>query len=121
MSFPEIRPAEVPPADARRILDFLNAAESAEAIAARIELPNEPDVGPRIAAHILERRAELGSFTSLDQLLSVKLVGPVRFTRIVRSLVGTLPGAVDREAFDELVEEVRALRGVVEALTGAAV
>jgi len=74
VSFPEIRPQDVAPADARHILDFLNSAESAGAIADRIELPNEPDIGPRLAAHILERRAQLGTFTSLDQLLTVHLM-----------------------------------------------
>ncbi len=121
MSFPEIRPQDVAPADARHILDFLNSAESAGAIADRIELPNEPDIGPRLAAHILERRAQLGTFTSLDQLLTVHLIGPVRFTRIVRSLVENLPRrGIDQAAFDELAAEVRSLRDAVDALRAAA-
>jgi competence protein ComEA len=36
-----------------------------------------PDVGPVTAAAILEYRAQIGSFTSIDQLLDVSGIGPV--------------------------------------------
>jgi hypothetical protein len=114
-----IRPQDVSAGDAKTILDFLNSAETAQQIADRIELPNEPDVGPRIAAHILERRTQLEGFRSLADLLTVKLVGPVRFTRIVESLVGTVE-LVDRKAFDALAAQVAALQSRLDALKAQA-
>ena len=53
-----IRPEDVSAVDAKTILDFLNSAETAQQIADRIELPNEPDVGPRLAAAILQHRTQ---------------------------------------------------------------
>ena len=109
-----ILPQDVAEADAKKILDFLNGAETAQALADGIELPNEPDVGLRLGAHILERRTELeGGFTSLDQILTVKLIGPVRFTRIVRAILG-VPG-VGRDEFDDLAAQVRALQDALAA------
>src|SRR6266516_2627081 len=110
-----IRPEDVVEADAAKILAFLNGAEKAQAFADGIELPNEPDIGLRLGAHVLERRAELGgSFTSLDQLFTVKLIGPVRFTRIVRAILGIT--GVGRDEFADLAAQVQALQ---EALSAA--
>jgi DNA uptake protein ComE-like DNA-binding protein len=104
-----IRPEDVVEADAAKILAFLNGTETAQAFADGIELPNEPDIGLRLGAHLIERRAELGgSFTSLDQLLTVKLIGPVRFTRIVRAILGIT--GVGRDEFADLAAQVQALR-----------
>ena len=109
-----IRPEDVSEADAAKILAFLNGAETAQALADGIELPNEPDIGLQLGAHILERRAELGgSFTSLDQLLTVKLIGPVRFTRIVRAILGIT--GVGRDEFDDLAAQVQALQDALAA------
>ena len=94
MSGQNIKPEAVDPAAAASILATVNGAASAEALAAKIELPNEPDIGLRLATHILERRAELGgSFTTLDQTwLTAKLLGPVRFSRVVRAILGQIEG-----------------------------
>src|SRR5262245_35478846 len=108
-----IRPEDVSEADAAKVLGFLNAALSAQALAGGIELPDEPDVGIHLGARILERRAELGgAFTSLDQLLTVPLIGPVRFRRIVRSILGT---SVTRDEFDDLASQVKALQDALAA------
>jgi DNA uptake protein ComE-like DNA-binding protein len=110
-----IRAEDVAEADAAKILAFLNGAETAQAFADGIELPNEPDIGLRLGAHLIDRRAELGgSFTSLDQLLTVKLIGPVRFTRIVRAILGIT--GVGRDEFADLAAQVQALQ---EALAAA--
>jgi len=103
-----VRPEDVSDADAQRILTFLNAAETAQALADGIELPNEPDVGLHLGARILARRAQLEGFTSVDQLLTVPLIGPVRFTRIVRAILRS--AGVGRDEFDDLAAQVNALQ-----------
>ena len=45
MAEEHIRPEDVSPEDARKVLDFLNAAKTAEEIAEAVELPDERDVG----------------------------------------------------------------------------
>jgi hypothetical protein len=110
-----IRPEDVSPADARRVLVFLNSAQSAEQIAKAVEIPDELDVGLRVAQRILDRREELSAFTSLQQVADVPQVGPERFTEIVVT-VGAL-GTSEPQA--TLVQEVRALRETVEVLQSA--
>ncbi len=113
-----LEPGDVGAADARMVLDFLNAATSAEEIAAAVELPNELDIGVRLAQRLLDRRAQLGSFTTLQQVADVPLIGPERFTEIVTTLsAARLPqGDVPANIGDEL----RALRRDLDALRGAA-
>ena len=108
-----IAPESVSEADTATILAFLNGATTAQQLADGIELPNEPDVGLRLGAHLLERRAALGTFTSLAQLLTVPLIGPVRFTRIVRAILGK--STVPRDEFDALAEQVAALQAALAA------
>ncbi|MBI5491707.1 MAG: helix-hairpin-helix domain-containing protein [Deltaproteobacteria bacterium] len=55
-----------------------------------------PGIGPKTAARILEKRKELGGFTSVDQLTEVKWVGKVKLEKI-RNLV-TIKGPVGRPA-----------------------
>lgn len=106
-----IEPEDVSAANAALILNFLNSAQGVDEIAARIELPEEPDVGPRLAARLIAFRGEHGPFADVGQLLDVPLIGPVRFSRIVRSLTATLPPPpVDPAAFDALVAQVTSLR-----------
>lgn len=114
MTDPEIRPQDVGAGDARTILDFLNAASAAE-IDARIDLPHEPDIGPRLAEHIFDWRTKIGSFNRLEQLLDVPLIGPVRFSQIVRSLVPDAKLGIARDEFDALADEVAALRAALAA------
>ena len=106
-----IAPEFVSEADTATVLAFLNGATTAQQLADGIELPNEPDVGLRLGAHLLERRAELGTFTSLDQLLTVPLIGPVRFTRIIRAILGK--STVPRDEFDALAAQVAALQAAL--------
>ncbi len=119
MTQPFIRPEEVSPSDARRVLDFLNAATTPEEIASAIEFPGELDIGLRLARRILDRRRQLGSFTSLQQVADVPLIGPERFTEIVRALTGAAAPVRPGDTLSELMEEVRALRREVEALRSA--
>jgi len=50
------------------------------------ELKMLPGVGPATAARILEKRDELGGFTSVEQLTEVRWVGKVKLDRM-RGLV----------------------------------
>lgn len=84
-------PEDVAPKHARQVLEFLNAAQTAEEIATAVELPNERDVGLRVAARLLAQREAVGGFESLDQVLATPYVGPERFTEIVVTLSGARP------------------------------
>ncbi|MBI5015293.1 MAG: hypothetical protein HZB55_07345 [Deltaproteobacteria bacterium] len=121
MADPFLRPEDVSPEAARRVLAALNAAASPEALAATIELVGEPDIGVRLAARLLARRAELGGFTTVAQIADVPLIGPERFDDLVRALagdaLGTGTGTGGEDA--ELRAEVARLRGLVEGLAGA--
>lgn len=75
-----LRPKDVPPAQAKRVLDFLNSAKTPEEITARAR------VSIRIALRILKERERLGRYESLGQVDKVYQVGPERFTEIVRAL-----------------------------------
>ena len=88
MTEPYIRPEDVSPHDAEKILDFLNAAQSAQEIADAVEIAHERDVGVKVGQRILDRREELGGFTSLRQVADVPQVGAERFTEIVITLRG---------------------------------
>lgn len=113
-----LEPRDVTAGDAQKVLDFLNAATTAEEIATAVEFPHELDVGLRVGARILARRAELGKFTSLQQVADVPQVGPERFTEIVVALarvnltgLATVPLVADlQRQLRELQEELSALR-----------
>ena len=109
-------PEDVSAENARMVLDFLNQAASAEIIAEAVEFPNELDVGVRVAQRILRRRAELNTFTTLDQVYAVPYVGPERFTEIVVSLSGARPPRrtdVTESQLTELRRSVDALRAML--------
>lgn len=93
-------PENVTPRDATMVLEFLNAATSAEEIATAVEIPGELDIGLRVAARILARRDQLGGFASLEQVYAVPYVGPERFTELVVSLSSARPPP----AFDDLID-----------------
>lgn len=82
---------EATPTEEQEVLAFLNAAQTPEEIAEAVEFPDERDVGVRVARRILDRRQELGAFTSLGQVAGVPQVGPERFAEIVRALGGPTP------------------------------
>lgn len=84
-------PENISAADAAMVLEFLNSTQSADEIAAAIEIRGELDIGPRVAARILARRDQLGGFSSLEEVYAVPCVGPERFTELVVSLSGARP------------------------------
>ena len=109
-----LRPEDVRPEHARQVLDFLNSAQSAEQIAAAVEIPGEPDVGIRLSQRILDRRGQLGTFTNLQQVADVHLIGPERFTEIVITLSDArVPPS------DDLLDEIRELREQLRSLQAA--
>jgi hypothetical protein len=115
-----LEPRDVAAADTRKVLDFLNAARSPEEIAAAVEFPGELDVGVRVGARLLARRDELGTFTSLQQVVDVPQVGPERFTEIVVAITGlwirhSAEGARG-PAVAGLEQEVAELRAALAAL-----
>jgi hypothetical protein len=116
-----IGPEDVSPADALKVLVFLNSAQTAEQIAEAVEIPGERDVGIRVARRILNRRQELGAFSSLQQVADVPQVGPERFTEIIVTLraLGTTDQPEPAAPQTPLLQEVRALRETVEALHAA--
>jgi hypothetical protein len=112
-------PEDVGPSDAAEVLAFLNAATSAEEIAAAVEIPGELDIGPRVAARILARRDELRGFTRLEQVYAVPYVGPERFTELVTSLSAARPprpqdGRVDPALLARLTERLDALEALAQ-------
>jgi len=81
-----LRPQDVEPAEAIRVLAFLNTAQTARGIVDAIKLAGGGDVGIRVAQSILNRRVQLGKFTDLKQVTSVTQVGARRFTKIIEGL-----------------------------------
>lgn len=86
-----LTPEDVGAADAARVLSFLNRVENARALADTLGLSEGTEVGQRIAAAILARRAEAGPLESLDAVLAVTGVTLPRFTEIVTALSGARP------------------------------
>ena len=113
-----IRPEDVRPARARQVLNFLNAAQTAEEIATAVEIPDELDVGVRLGQRILDRREQLGRFANLQQVADIPLIGPERFTEIVTTLSPDAPPAPGASS-GGLLHEIRTLREQVEDLRAA--
>jgi hypothetical protein len=114
-----LKPEDVTPAQAAAVLRFLNGAQTTQEIAAAVELPNEKDVGDKLAGRILAYRKKNGPFTTIGQLLDVPQIGPARFTQIVLSLTRQVqepnpPTPVD-VSYQALLDEVRALRAALGA------
>ena len=87
-----LQPSDLSAVQAARVLDFLNAATSAEQLARDIEFPREPDIGVRLGQRLLDARAALGgSFTDIVQVRAVRLIGPERFTEICVAALGLDP------------------------------
>ena len=60
-----VKPGDVSPSVAEKILDFLNDKETtAEKIASKIEFPKERDVGTIVAQNILDKRKKLVDYLS---------------------------------------------------------
>src|SRR5262245_42482918 len=107
---PTLEPRDVLPENAQLVLNSLNAATSAPELAAAIEIPGELDIGINLAQRLLNRRAQLGGFTTLQQVADVPLIGPKRFTDIVIALSPQrIPGA-PLSPLEVLEQEVADLR-----------
>jgi hypothetical protein len=116
-----LEPRDITAGDAQKVLDFLNAVATAEEIATAVEFPGELDVGLRVGARILARRAQLGKFTSLQQVADVPQVGPERFTEIVVGLARVhLAGLATVPLLAELQRQLRELQDELAALRAVA-
>lgn len=80
-----IKPEDITPGRAEKILDYLNSVHTPEEIAAVVEIPGR-DVGAKLARNILTRRNELGKFTDLKELADVRQIGSERFSQIVKAI-----------------------------------
>lgn len=96
-----LTPADISASDTRIVLAFLNSMQTAEEVATRVEIPDELDIGVRLGQRILDARQQLGgSFSNLQQLMDVPLIGPERFTEVVTE-------ALDKSALDILSRNTR--------------
>ncbi len=86
-----LRPEDVGPADAARVLAFLNGVDEMDAFAETIGLADGIAAGRRVAAAILAARDAGGAFRSLGQVLAVTGVNLDRFTQIVMALSSARP------------------------------
>jgi len=112
-----LTPEDLSPAQAAKVLNFLNSANTAEEIGAEIEIADELDVGVGVGQRILDYRARLpDGFTDLQQLMDVPYVGPERFTEIVAVITGmplpqfqpaTLETMIQRELARQLATRTR--------------
>ncbi|MBM4200460.1 MAG: helix-hairpin-helix domain-containing protein [Gammaproteobacteria bacterium] len=93
MGPPYLSPNDIDAAHAAQVLEFLNAVGTPQELAGAVEIPGELDIGLRVAARILARRDELGSFSDLSQVYAIPYVGPERFTELVTSLSAARPPA----------------------------
>ena len=111
-----IRPDQVQAHQMQQILQFLNGANSAQEIAASIELPGEPDIGIALAKRIILQRDNLGgSFTDLQQIIDIPYIGPERFSDLVRGLNAFLN--IPEVTTSALAEEIRHIRQQLETLS----
>jgi hypothetical protein len=116
-----LAPEDVAEEFARQTIDAVNAMRSARQLADAVDVPGEPDIGIRLAQRILDRRDELGGFTSLQQIYDVPLIGPERFTELVVCLSDApwpdrpvSPSEALRREFEQLRRHVAAL-GAIDA------
>ena len=92
MALVHIEPSDLSPTQAQQVLDFLNRMTSAQEIDLAIDFPDIPDIGERLSQRLFDARTALGgSYTSIDQIRSVRLIGPARFTEICVAALGLDP------------------------------
>ena len=119
-----IIPKEIAESTSKKVLSFLNAAQSAEEIAEAIEFKGERDIGIKIAESLLDRRARLGGFQNLDQIADTPQVGEVRFSQIVRALEArkapattyVIDGQVKTSEKFDFAEEKLAVHAVINGI-----
>lgn len=117
-----IEPADLDAEQARQVLQVLNQANNAQALADRIELPGEPDIGVKLAERLLRARAQLGgAFGHLDQVAAVPQIGPERFTDLCVALLGLTRAQLVGIVPDVLALQARLARleQLVQNLSGA--
>ena len=79
-----LKPGDIGPSMTRRILQWLNSLTTTEEIRNIVDIyPGKMMLGARVADRILSRKAELGSFRSLQQVYAIPGVGLKRFNAIV--------------------------------------
>jgi hypothetical protein len=88
-----LHPEDVSPADAARVIEFINRVGDASALAATIGFSEGPSIGRQVAEAILQRRSSGQPLGTLAELLAVTGVNFARFTEIVVSLSGARPAA----------------------------
>lgn len=89
-------PEDVSSADARRVLDFLNAVAGPGALADAVGFSEGREIGLAVAGEILAARRRDGSLGSLDALFGITRVTPGRFTEVVMALSAARAGRRSR-------------------------
>jgi len=102
-----LKPRDVAPASAYRVLSFLNEAEMAQEIVDAVRLAGGENFSMKAARNILNKRARLGEFRDLGQVAAVPRVGRNQFTRMVNALATTRrPGKTHHARLDKVITAV---------------
>ncbi len=82
-----LRPKDVTPENAKRILDSLNSLKTADELSSLIvDYAGQKVLSIRVAQRILNKKVELGRFQDLHQVATVQSIGTKTFTAIIYSL-----------------------------------
>lgn len=100
--FGYLSPFDISENEENAILDFFNSVDSETDIVNAIELPEEIDVGYKIAKRIIETRKKIGYFERISEIYDIPFIGPERFTEIVISLRGRLSNEEKNRLFSFL-------------------
>lgn len=119
-----LAPDDLTPAQAAVILEYLNSVDDPAAMAARIELEHELDIGEALAKRIIDaRKKQGGAFETLEQVYAVPYIGPERFSEIAIALLNLeIPSAASLTAGStgatqaSLMDEITRLRQQLDAL-----
>jgi len=115
-----LSPEDLSATQAAIILDYLNNKDDPAAMAERIELENELDIGIRLARRLIDAREKLGgNFENLQQVYDVAYIGPERFTEIAVALLGlNLPDSLNQStsSYANLLSEITRLRQQIEQI-----
>ncbi len=90
IELPDLHVDQVSEIEAQLVLKKLNDFNSPEEIDHAISLPNRTDIGESLAQLLFESREGIGGFSSLQQILDIKGIGPSRFTDIVYGLLSDI-------------------------------
>lgn len=113
-----LKPESVSFEDARKILDAINKITTIDGMIELLNAPGESDLGTGIAKRILSAKDKLGGFfTDLKQIDQIPLIGPERFSDIVRVVLEKTN--VSSQPFNQdqfLAQEIVRLSAQVAAL-----